>query len=110
MKKTLLATLLLLVAPHMLLAQESAAQPEPPDLPPKVESGEVLEPEVTIIESEKGTTEEYRINGRLYMVKITPIAGPAYYLLDNNGDGVLDVREEARPGNISIPQWVLFSW
>lgn len=109
MKKTLLAALLLM-APCSLMAEEAASQPQPPDLPPKVESGEVLEPEVTIIESDKGTTEEYRISGRLYMVKITPIAGPAYYLLDSNGDGMLDVREEARPGNISIPQWVLFSW
>ncbi|WP_428605299.1 DUF2782 domain-containing protein [Sedimenticola sp.] len=110
MKNRLLALLLLLTAPLPLFAEESAAQPQPPDLPPKVESGEVLEPDVTIVESDKGTTEEYRINGRLYMVKITPIAGPAYYLLDTNGDGVLDVREEARPGNNSIPQWVLFSW
>ncbi len=110
MKNRLLALLLLLTAPLPLFAEESAAQPQPPDLPPKVESGEVLEPDVTIVESDKGTTEEYRINGRLYMVKITPIAGPAYYLLDTNGDGVLDVREAARPGNNSIPQWVLFSW
>ncbi|AKH22205.1 hypothetical protein AAY24_10710 [Sedimenticola thiotaurini] len=100
----------MLLAPLPVLAQESAALPQPPEIPPQVESGEVLEPEVTIIESDKGTTEEYRISGRLYMVKITPVAGPPYYLLDSNGDGVLDVREEARPGNISIPQWVLFSW
>lgn len=110
MKKTVLATLFVLMTPYPLAAEESAALPQPPDLPPKVESGEALEPDVTIIESDKGTTEEYRISGRLYMVKITPIAGPAYYLLDSNGDGELDVREEARPGNISIPQWVLFSW
>lgn len=110
MKKTVLATLLVLMTPYALAQEESATQPQPPDLPPQVESGEVLEPEVTIIESDKGTTEEYRVSGRLYMVKITPIAGPAYYLLDSNGDGVLDVREEARPGKVSIPQWVLFSW
>lgn len=110
MKKIFLATLLVLLAPLPLLAEEPADLPQPPEIPPQVESGEVLEPEVTIVESDKGTTEEYRISGRLYMVKITPIAGPAYYLLDSNGDGVLDVREEARPGNISIPQWVLFSW
>lgn len=110
MKKILLATLFMLLAPLPVLAQEPAALPQPPEIPPQVESGEVLEPEVTIIESDKGTTEEYRISGRLYMVKITPVAGPPYYLLDSNGDGVLDVREEARPGNISIPQWVLFSW
>ncbi|MCW8847758.1 MAG: DUF2782 domain-containing protein [Sedimenticola sp.] len=110
MKRTLLASLLLLVLPYGAYAEEPAPLPEPPDLPPQVESGEVLEPEVTIIESEKGTIQEYRINGRMYMVKITPIAGPPYYLLDNDGDGEMDVRQEAHPGNIAIPQWVLFSW
>ena len=83
--------------------------PEPPMLPPQVESGEALEPEVTIIETEKDTIQEYRINGRLYMVRITPQAGPPYYLLDLDGDGELDV-EENDVSNISIPQWVLFRW
>lgn len=110
MKRTLLASLLLLVLPCGVFAQERAPLPEPPDLPPQVESGDVLEPEVTIRESEKGTIQEYRVNGRMYMVKITPVAGPPYYLLDNDGDGEMDVRQEAHPGNVAIPQWVLFSW
>ncbi|MCW8945752.1 MAG: DUF2782 domain-containing protein [Sedimenticola sp.] len=110
MKRTLLASLLLLVLPYSVFAEEPAPLPEPPDLPPQVESGEVLEPEVTIRESDKGTIQEYRINGRMYMVKITPVAGPPYYLLDNDGDGEMDVRQEAHPGKVAIPQWVLFSW
>jgi hypothetical protein len=83
--------------------------PLPPPLPNPVQSGEALEPEVTIVETGKGTAYEYRINGHLYMVKIQPSVGPPYYLLDTNGDGVLDVREN-RVWNNSIPQWVLFSW
>ncbi len=83
--------------------------PEPPMLPPQVESGEALEPEVTIIETEKETIQEYRVNGRLYMVRITPQAGPPYYLLDLDGDGELDVEEDDI-SNLSIPQWVLFRW
>ncbi len=83
--------------------------PEPPMLPPQVESGEALEPEVTIIETDKEIIQEYRINGRLYMVRITPRAGPPYYLLDLDGDGELDVEEDDI-SNISIPQWVLFRW
>ena len=83
--------------------------PEPPMLPPQVESGEALEPEVTIIQTDKEIIQEYRVNGRLYMVRITPQAGPPYYLLDLDGDGQLDVEEDDI-SNISIPQWVLFRW
>ena len=43
------------------------------------------------------------------MVRITPRAGPPYYLLDLDGDGELDVEEDDI-SNISIPQWVLFRW
>lgn len=83
--------------------------PEAPPPPARVESGETLEPEVTIIESDKGTLYEYRINGNLYMIKVQPMAGPPYYLLDTNGDGIMDARED-RPYNTGIPQWVLLSW
>jgi hypothetical protein len=107
MNRPLVFLLLLFAAP--LLPGEEAPVPEPPDLPPKVESGQVLEPEVTIVESEKQVTHEYRINGQLYMVKVIPTAGPPYYLLDTDGDGELDVRRD-RPDETFVPQWVLFSW
>ncbi len=98
----------------MALAQDDrqanpADAPQPPMLPPQVESGEALEPEVTIIQTDREVIQEYRINGRLYMVRITPQAGPPYYLLDIDGDGQLDVEEDD-VSNISIPQWVLFRW
>ncbi len=83
--------------------------PLPPDLPEPVQSGQPLEPEVTIVEDEKGTIYEYRINGNLYQVKIQPFVGPAYYLLDLDGDGEMDVRRNT-PWNNDIPQWVLFRW
>jgi hypothetical protein len=86
-----------------------ALEPQPPDIPAPVEGGEPLEPEVTIIESARGTVEEYRVGGQLYMVKVTPTRGPAYYLLDTDGDGQLDARSDD-PGDASINQWVLFRW
>lgn len=82
--------------------------PEAPELPPSYQ-GERVEPEVTIIETEKDIIYEYRVRGQLYMVKIQPQWGPPYYLLDTNGDGQLD-SQQSDPRNIAIPQWVLFSW
>ncbi len=79
----------------------------PPDL---VEHDEELEPEVTIIQREDATIEEHRVNGRLYMVKVTPFVGKPYYFVDRDGDGLM----ESRMGNLynptHVPQWVLFSW
>ena len=110
--KKISITIALAFAAGVAMAQsqsEPAVVPEPPDLPPQVESGEVLEPEVTIIESDKGTVEQYSVNGQVYMVKVIPSAGPPYYLLDSDGDGELDVRKD-HPSEIAVPQWVLFSW
>jgi len=89
---------------------EFAAAPEPPDLPDPMESGEVVEPEVTIIRTEEEVIEEYRINGRLYMVKITPTVGRPYYLMDKNGDGSMESRIQEDYEEFVVPQWVLFSW
>jgi len=86
--------------------------PEPPRLPQQVESGEAmeLEPQVTIIQKEDATIEEYRINGRLYMAKVTPVVGPSYYLVDRNGDGQFESRINDLYEDIPVPQWVLLSW
>ncbi len=88
--------------------------PEQPDIPPPVESGQPMEPDVTIIRRGKETIEEYRINNKLYMVKIKPSMGPSYYLVDTDGDGEMDSRRNSdaiRGDNApNIPQWVLFSW
>ena len=69
-----------------------------------------LEPEVTIIRQGGDTMEEYRINGRLYMIKVTPSRGYPYYLMDTNGDGTLDTRRNSLGSEPAIPQWILFRW
>ena len=80
--------------------------PEPPSI---IESGEAIEPQVTIIRQEDKIIEEYRINNNLYMVKITPVAGMTYYLIDHDGDGKLDVKKDELD-DVIVPQWVLFTW
>lgn len=89
---------------------ELQAVPEPPDLPDPVESGEAIEPEITIIRKDDATIEEYRINGALYMVKIIPSAGKPYYLVDKDGDGQMETRVNNIYQDMPVPQWILFSW
>nr|WP_054773766.1 DUF2782 domain-containing protein [Methylogaea oryzae] len=86
------------------------AVPEQPDLPAPVQNGENIEPDITIVKRGKDTIQEYRVNGKLYMVKIIPSIGPAYYLLDTDGDGNMDVRRSNLESGLKTPQWVLFSW
>ncbi len=82
---------------------------EQPQLPPVIESGEALAPDITIMRKGKEIITQYRLNGELYMVKIKPDIGPAYYLVDDNGDGNMNVRHNDLDRDIKIPQWVLFS-
>ncbi len=87
-----------------------AAVPEPPELPMPVQSGETLEPDITIIRKGDKTVQEYRKNGQLYMVKIIPAAGPSYYYIDTDGDGNMDVRGSDLDKGTNINQWKLFEW
>jgi len=108
----LAAGLFLFASP--LFADEKAADleavPEPPEIPPTVQSGEPVEPEVTIIKKDDATIEEYRVNGQLYMVKITPVIGKPYYLIDHDGDGSFDRRTSQIGPNVIVPEWVIFEW
>ncbi len=69
-----------------------------------------LEPQVTIIRRERETIEEYRVNGMLKRIKVIPDFGPAYYLVDSDGDGTLETSHFAIDSNSQVPQWILFSW
>ncbi|MBK1701654.1 DUF2782 domain-containing protein [Thiococcus pfennigii] len=80
-----------------------------PALPPASLTDDAVEPEVTIIERGQDVIYEYRVRGQLYMAKIIPVAGPPYYLLDTDGDGALDTRDD-QPWNMATQQWLLFDW
>ncbi|AJP48780.1 hypothetical protein PG1C_10725 [Rugosibacter aromaticivorans] len=80
--------------------------PEPPP-PPAGVVDESLEPQVTISRRGEDKVEEYRVHGKLYMVKVTPPHGVPYYLIDNRGDGSW-VRDDAIGGTrLSVPMWVI---
>jgi len=90
---------------------DPAAPPPIPPIPPKV-PGEEIEPSVVISEREGERIEEYSQNGRVYMVKITPIKGPAYYYMDEDGDGTLELSESERVKNGPVRPvfWKVKEW
>lgn len=107
MRRYLMTLLLAFTAPAMAQTTPKLEPlPEPP--PPPGMTDETFEPEVTILKRGEDTVEEFRIRGRLYMVKVTPPHGVPYYLVDTKGDGVM-VRQGAST-NLSVPMWVLKSW
>ena len=115
----LLALSLSLAGLPVALADEKLEKP-PANIPEHAPPAEIIEqekehlaePEVTIIKRKEATIEEYRINGRLYMIKVTPKRGAPYFLVDNDGNGTFESRRadsELEP-DIMIPNWVLFRW
>jgi len=93
--------------------QKHAVEP-PPSLPPEDtaadDSREIPTPEVTIIHQKEATIEEYRVNGHLRYVKITPNKGKPYYLVDKDGDGSLETRFSDMDGVPPINEWILLEW
>jgi len=92
-----------------------AAVPAPPPIPPAgsykakpeppADQPTDLEPVVTITTRGDDLIEEYRMNGKLYMVKVTPGKGKPYYLIDPEGKGEFR-RSDLQP-SISVPTWVI---
>jgi hypothetical protein len=105
---------LLLIAGLSISSVLNAAEP-PKDLQPLEEipppamskEGEgVDEPEVTIVKKNGDTIEEYRINGQLYMMKVTPKSGVPYYLHKEDQDGGWINDGPNKP--LVIPKWTIF--
>jgi Protein of unknown function (DUF2782) len=71
---------------------------------------DLMEPEVTITKRDDAVVHEYRINGQLYMVKIIPSRGYPYYLMDADGDGLLESRYNQIDPALLVPRWMLFRW
>ncbi|MDD3352987.1 DUF2782 domain-containing protein [Zoogloea sp.] len=83
--------------------------PEPPPPPPGLELDQEVEPQVTITKKGEDTVEEFRVNGQLYMIKVTPPNGPAYYLYDDVGNGDFS-RRSAHDEGVRVPRWVIKRW
>ena len=102
---SLIPFVMLLFTMPALAAEQNLAPP-----PPLPEDGSQLpEPEINIIHHEDRTIEEYSINGKVRYAKITPKKGKAYYMIDTDGDGLLDKRDD-NLDNPPINQWILLRW
>ena len=80
-----------------------AVPPPPPEIIP---FDSALEPQVTIRKREGDTIEEYRRDGRMYMIKVTPSHGVPYYLVDTEGDGNF-ARLESLDDRVRVPMWII---
>jgi hypothetical protein len=111
------ALLLALVAmqlPLLAAAETPQAKTPPADLqpledipPPAITNDQNAdEPQITIIKKKGETIEEYRINGQLYMMKVTPAHGVPYYMHkeDQNGGWLMDGPNQP----LSVPKWTIF--
>jgi hypothetical protein len=79
--------------------------PEKIELPPSPESA----PTVTIRKVDNGdVVEEYRTDGRITMIRVRPLRGPAWEVHDANGDGRLDRKDVEGP--VAPVYWTLYQW
>lgn len=104
--KTTASILCLLLASGLLQAQQLEPIQEIPAAPAGTNEAQ---PEITIRNRGGDRYEEYRVNGQLYMIKITPSAGPVYYLVARERDGAF-VRTHDLDRAKMIAQWRIFSW
>lgn len=112
----LAASALALVLPA---AAQSGARPRPPGTqpleevpppPPMITTKPAPEPVVTERTEGEQTIQEYRINGKLYMQRVTPKHGRPYVLVDNKGNGTFTKQDEPIGERLQVPQWVLLEF
>ena len=90
-------------------AAEVGQAVEAPPPPPPLQSGQALEPQVTIRRTQREVIYEYRQSGRLVLVRVQPVVGPPYHFVDTDGDGALEYQP-GEPVRHNINQWVIKRW
>lgn len=112
------AITVMILLPGSLPAQDDLAKPPPippadaedVPIPPKIQEEQIV-PTVTIREEEERMIEEYRLDGQIYMVKVTPRGGIPYYYIDTDGDGTLELDMDQSAMNPVQPvHWKVKEW
>ena len=68
---------------------------------------EIAEGDVEIVAGEDKTVYEYRVSGRLLMIKVVPKVGFSYYMVPADGSAHFQSLDHNKK---LYPQWVLFEW
>ena len=89
--------------------EKTEAAPSSPPSSEADQGGFKGEPQITITKKNDQTIEEYRMHGKLYMIKVTPKHGKPYYLVDDRGDGKFS-RQESLDFGLRVPQWVIYKF
>jgi len=101
----------MLLCSTTLLAEQlpkKAAVPPPPVIPDEGTDQQRIKADVIIRKGKNKVVEEYRVNGALYMIKVTPKVGKPYYIRYPDGESGRAIRHELR--DINTPYWKLFEW
>lgn len=105
----ILLTLLLSVAINSAQAEEKTVDvPPPPLIPEGFDEEDSIKTDVVIRKGKDGVIEEFRVNGQLYMVRITPNKGKPYYIRYPEGEKGRMIRQDL--DDINTPFWKLFEW
>ena len=117
--KTLLAVMLCVAAFDAFGQSTARARPpgtlpleEAPPPPPIVQEDPALESQATVTTRTEGgqTIQEYRLQGKLYMQRVTPAHGRPYLLVDHKGDGTFTRQDNTIDPQVRVPQWVLLEF
>ncbi len=101
----------LAVGSVLLTSGPAIATDEWQALPPPAMDADASVPEVVITPRKDERIREFRVNGVLYMIEVTPDKGPPYILVDMDGDGTLETRRHAFDGDdMMVPRWTLLRW
>jgi hypothetical protein len=112
------AALVAAFAFSLAAAAQSTERPKPPTVPledlppppPMITTQPEPEPQVTQRNDADQSVQEYRLKGKLYMMRVTPKNGPPYVLIDLKGDGTFTRQENALDNGVRVPQWVLMEF
>lgn len=114
-----LALAAILAAFALAAAAQSAPRPRPPGTlpleeapppPPITEERPELKPEITTRTEGDNEIQEYRVKGKLYMMRVTPRHGRPYILMDHQGTGTFVRQDNPLDTGVRVPQWVLMEF